>query len=88
MPTFRSSVESGLGERPSYAIVRDASSAISHAKDFIVAEAGKLAADSRLPGAADGPVKLAMLFDISGSMRVGTEGSGCPAGGTCTCSAR
>src|SRR6476661_10418230 len=42
-------------------------------KDFIVAEAGQLRPILDFRAQADGPVKLAMLFDISGSMRVGTK---------------
>ncbi len=42
-------------------------------KDFIVAEAGKPRPILDFRAQADGPVKLAMLFDVSGSMRVGTK---------------
>ena len=42
-------------------------------KDFIVAEAGQPRPILDFRAQADGPVKLAMLFDISGSMRVGTK---------------
>jgi VWFA-related protein len=42
-------------------------------KDFIVAEAGQVRPILDFRAQADGPVKLAMLFDISGSMRVGTK---------------
>lgn len=42
-------------------------------KDFIVAEAGQIRPILDFRAQADGPVKLAMLFDISGSMRVGTK---------------
>ena len=42
-------------------------------KDFIVAEAGQPRQILDFRAQADGPVKLAMLFDISGSMRVGTK---------------
>ena len=42
-------------------------------KDFIVAEAGQARPILDFRAQADGPVKLAMLFDISGSMRVGTK---------------
>jgi VWFA-related protein len=42
-------------------------------KDFIVAEAGQTRPILDFRAQADGPVKLAMLFDISGSMRVGTK---------------
>ena len=42
-------------------------------KDFIVAEAGQPRPILDFRAEADGPVKLAMLFDISGSMRVGTK---------------
>ena len=37
-------------------------------KDFIVAEAGQVRPILDFRAQADGPVKLAMLFDISGSM--------------------
>src|SRR4051812_34219400 len=42
-------------------------------KDFIVAEAGQPRPILDFRAQADGPVKLAMLFDISGSMRVGSK---------------
>jgi len=42
-------------------------------KDFTVAEAGQPRPILDFRAQADGPVKLAMLFDISGSMRVGTK---------------
>jgi VWFA-related protein len=42
-------------------------------KDFVVAEAGQPRPILDFRAQADGPVKLAMLFDISGSMRVGTK---------------
>src|SRR5204862_4599629 len=42
-------------------------------KDFIVAEAGQSRPILDFRAQADGPVKLAMLFDISGSMRVGIK---------------
>ena len=42
-------------------------------KDFIVAEAGQPRPILDFRAQADGPVKLAMLFDISGSMRVGPK---------------
>ncbi len=43
-------------------------------KDFIVAEGGRTRPILDFKAQADGPVKLAVLFDISGSMRVGTKG--------------
>jgi VWFA-related protein len=42
-------------------------------KDFIVAEAGKAREILDFRAEADGPVKVAVLFDISGSMRVGSK---------------
>jgi VWFA-related protein len=42
-------------------------------KDFIVAEAGEPRRILDFRAQADGPVKLALLFDISGSMRVGSK---------------
>ncbi len=42
-------------------------------KDFIVAEAGKPREILDFRAEADGPVKVAVLFDISGSMRVGSK---------------
>src|SRR4026209_831287 len=42
-------------------------------KDFTVAEAGQPRPILDFRAQADGPVKLAMLFDICGSMRVGTK---------------
>ncbi len=42
-------------------------------KDFIVAEAGEPRHILDFRAQADGPVKLALLFDISGSMRVGSK---------------
>jgi VWFA-related protein len=42
-------------------------------KDFIVAEAGTLRPILDFRAQSDGPIKLAMLLDISGSMRVGSK---------------
>lgn len=42
-------------------------------KDFIVAEGGRTRPILDFKAQADGPVKVAVLFDISGSMRVGTK---------------
>lgn len=42
-------------------------------KDFIIAEGGRLRPILDFKAQADGPVKVAVLFDISGSMRVGTK---------------
>jgi len=42
-------------------------------KDFIVAESGRTRPILDFHAQSDGPVKLALLFDISGSMRVGTK---------------
>ena len=42
-------------------------------KDFIVAEGGQTKPILDFRAQADGPVKLALLFDISGSMRVGSK---------------
>ncbi len=42
-------------------------------KDFIVAEGGRPRPILDFKAQADGPVKVAVLFDISGSMRVGTK---------------
>ena len=42
-------------------------------KDFIVVEAGERRPIVSFKSEDDGPVKLAILFDVSGSMRVGTK---------------
>ncbi len=42
-------------------------------KDFIVAEAGQARPILDFRAQSDGPAKLALLFDISGSMRVGSK---------------
>lgn len=42
-------------------------------KDFIVAEAGESKRILDFRSESDGPVRLALLFDVSGSMRVGTK---------------
>ncbi len=70
--TFRSSVDVVSVS----AVVRDRKGRFVgnlERKDFIVAEAGQIRPILDFRAQADGPVKLAMLFDISGSMRVGTK---------------
>jgi VWFA-related protein len=70
--TFRSSVDVVSVS----AVVRDRKGRFVgnlERKDFIVAEAGQVRPILDFRAQADGPVKLAMLFDISGSMRVGTK---------------
>jgi VWFA-related protein len=70
--TFRSSVDVVSVS----AVVRDRKGRFVgnlERKDFIVAEAGQPRPILDFRAQADGPVKLAMLFDISGSMRVGTK---------------
>src|SRR5678815_5489876 len=42
-------------------------------QDFIVAESGQPRPILDFHAQSDGPVKLALLFDISGSMRVGSK---------------
>src|SRR3972149_3049555 len=42
-------------------------------KDFVVAEAGEPKRILDFRSEADGPVRLALLFDVSGSMRVGRK---------------
>ena len=41
--------------------------------DFVIAEGGELRPILDFRAQSDGPVKLALLFDISGSMRLGTK---------------
>jgi VWFA-related protein len=70
--TFRSSVDVVSVS----AVVRDRKGRfVGNLKqnDFIVAEAGQLRPILDFRAQSDGPVKLALLFDISGSMRVGTK---------------
>src|SRR5262245_16373941 len=72
IPTFRSSIDVVSVS----AVVRDRKGRFVgnlERKDFIVAEAGQIRPILDFRAQADGPVKLAMLFDISGSMRVGTK---------------
>ena len=42
-------------------------------KDFVVAEAGEPRRILDFRSAADGPVRLALVYDVSGSMRVGNK---------------
>ena len=42
-------------------------------EDFIVVEGGERRQIVGFNAEADGPVKVAVLFDISGSMRIGTK---------------
>jgi VWFA-related protein len=70
--TFRSSVDVVSVS----AVVRDRKGRFVgnlERKDFVVAEAGEPRPILDFRAQADGPVKLAMLFDVSGSMRVGTK---------------
>ncbi len=70
--TFRSSVDVVSVS----AVVRDRKGRFVgnlQQKDFIVAEAGQPRRILDFQAQSDGPVKLALLFDISGSMRVGTK---------------
>ncbi len=70
--TFRSSVDVVSVS----AVVRDRKGRFvsnMEQKDFIVAEGGRTRPILDFKAQADGPVKLAVLFDISGSMRVGTK---------------
>jgi Ca-activated chloride channel family protein len=71
-PTFRSSVDVVSVA----AVVRDRKgrfvSDLSR-EDFVVVEAGRTKPIIGFEAERDGPVKLAVLFDISGSMRVGTR---------------
>src|SRR5687768_9350250 len=58
------------------AIVRDRKGRFVHnleQKDFTVAESGRHKAILDFRKESDGPVKLALLFDISGSMRVASR---------------
>ena len=71
-PTFRSSVDVVSVS----AVVRDKKGRfVENLKqnDFVVAEGGQPRRILDFHAQADGPVKLALLFDISGSMRVGTK---------------
>ena len=70
--TFRSSVDVVSVS----AVVRDRKGRFVgnlQSKDFIVAESGQPRPILDFRAQSDGPVKLAVLFDISGSMRVGTK---------------
>jgi VWFA-related protein len=70
--TFRSSVDVVSVS----AVVRDRKGRFVEnlkQKDFLVAEGGQPRPILDFHSQADGPVKLALLFDISGSMRVGTK---------------
>jgi len=70
--TFRSSVDVVSVS----AVVRDRKGRFVgnlERKDFIVAEAGKLRPILDFQSQSDGPIKLAVLVDISGSMRVGSK---------------
>ena len=70
--TFRSSNRRRVGQcrrpRPKRTLCWE-----SRAEGFHRSRSRTSPADSRLPRTGRGPVKLAMLFDISGSMRVGTK---------------
>jgi len=71
-PTFRSSVDVVSVS----AVVRDKKGRFVgnlHQTDFVVAESGRPRRILDFRAQSDGPVKLALLFDISGSMRVGTK---------------
>ncbi len=71
-PTFRSAVDVVSVS----AVVRDRKGRFVgnlKQKDFIVAESGQPRPILDFQAQSDGPVKLALLFDISGSMRVGTK---------------
>jgi len=71
-PTFRSSVDVVSVS----AVVRDRKGRFVQnleRKDFIVAESGQSRPILDFRAQIDGPVKLALLVDISGSMRVGTK---------------
>jgi VWFA-related protein len=70
--TFRSSVDVVSVS----AVVRDRKGRFvpnMDRKDFIVAESGRTRPILDFRAEADGPVKVAVLFDISGSMRVGSK---------------
>lgn len=70
--TFRSSVDVVSVS----AVVRDRKGrfvANMDRTDFIVAESGRSRPILEFRAEADGPVKVAVLFDISGSMRVGSK---------------
>jgi VWFA-related protein len=70
--TFRSSVDVVSVS----AVVRDRKGRFvsnMEQKDFIVAESGKTRPILDFRAESDGPVKVAVLFDISGSMRVGSK---------------
>ena len=70
--TFRSSVDVVSVS----AVVRDRKGRFVpnlKSSDFVVAEGGQSRRILEFQAQSDGPVKLALLFDISGSMRVGTK---------------
>ncbi len=70
--TFRSSVDVVSVT----AVVRDRKGRFvsnMERKDFIVAEGGRPRPILDFSAQVDGPVKVAILFDISGSMRIGTK---------------
>jgi len=71
-PKFKAAV--GLGSAS--AVVRDKKgrfvSDLSR-EDFIVSEGGQRKSIVGFQAEADGPIRLAVLFDISGSMRIGTK---------------
>ena len=70
--TFRSSVDVVSVS----AVVRDRKGRFvpnMEQKDFIVADGGRTRPILDFRAQADGPVKVAVLFDISGSMRMGTK---------------
>jgi VWFA-related protein len=70
--TFRSSVDVVSVS----AVVRDRKGRFVpnlKSNDFVVAEGGQSRRILDFQAQSDGPVKLALLFDISGSMRVGTK---------------
>src|SRR6476469_1145647 len=70
--TFRSSVDVVSVS----AVVRDRKGRFVgnlERKDFIVAEAGQVRPILDFRAQSDGPIKLALLVDISGSMRVGSK---------------
>ena len=62
-----------VGRARSCAIARDASSGISNGRISSSPKPGSPRPILDFRAQADGPVKLAMLFDISGSMRVGSK---------------
>jgi len=72
IPTFRSSTDVVAVT----AVVRDRKGRFVRdlvRNDFVIAEDGRSKTIVDFRSESDGPVKLALLFDISGSMRVGTR---------------